>query len=166
MGCSLPDSSVHGILQARIIEWVAMSSSSESSQHRGCSCISWTGRLDSLPLRHQGRPPISYLFSKPCLKVCFWGNPTWDIGPSPSQTELSEAKHWGLSFVSGHPQCLPHSWHRVDERFFWLNGVQRSMNTYFIVGFLLKGRLRLAKSIDSGVKRPGFNQKNEILHLW
>ena len=39
------------------------------------------------------------------------------------------------------------------------------MNTYFIVGFLLKGRLRLAKSTDSGVERPGFNQKNEILHL-
>ena len=29
--CSLPGSSVHGILQARILEWVAMSSSRESS---------------------------------------------------------------------------------------------------------------------------------------
>ena len=28
MGCSLPGSSVHGILQARILEWVAISSSS------------------------------------------------------------------------------------------------------------------------------------------
>ena len=27
MGCSLPGSSVHGILQARILEWVAISSS-------------------------------------------------------------------------------------------------------------------------------------------
>ena len=27
MDCSLPDSSVHGILQARILEWVAMPSS-------------------------------------------------------------------------------------------------------------------------------------------
>ena len=31
MGCSQPDSSVHVILQARILEWVAMSSSRESS---------------------------------------------------------------------------------------------------------------------------------------
>ena len=29
--CSLPDSSVHGLLQARILEWVAISSSRESS---------------------------------------------------------------------------------------------------------------------------------------
>ena len=29
MDCSTPDSSVHGILQARILEWVAMPSSRE-----------------------------------------------------------------------------------------------------------------------------------------
>ena len=32
MDCSLPDSSVHGIFQARILEWVAISSSRGSSQ--------------------------------------------------------------------------------------------------------------------------------------
>ena len=32
MDCSLPGSSVHGILQARILEWVAMSSSRRSSR--------------------------------------------------------------------------------------------------------------------------------------
>ena len=31
MDCSLPDSSVHGILQARILEWVAISFSRRSS---------------------------------------------------------------------------------------------------------------------------------------
>ena len=37
MDCSLPGSSVHGILQARILEWVAISSS------RGCSWLrDWT----------------------------------------------------------------------------------------------------------------------------
>ena len=34
MDCSLPDSSVHGILQVRILEWVAMPSSRGSSQCR------------------------------------------------------------------------------------------------------------------------------------
>ena len=34
MGCSPPGSSVHGILQARILEWVAMSSSRGYSQPR------------------------------------------------------------------------------------------------------------------------------------
>ena len=34
MDCNLPGSSVHGILQARILEWVAMPSSRGSSQPR------------------------------------------------------------------------------------------------------------------------------------
>ena len=37
MNCSPPDSSVHGILQARILEWVAISSSRGSS-HPGIVC--------------------------------------------------------------------------------------------------------------------------------
>ena len=40
MDCSPPGSSVHGILQARILEWVAMPSSSRSSQPRDRTCIS------------------------------------------------------------------------------------------------------------------------------
>ena len=35
--CSPPGSSVHGILQARILEWVAISFSRGSSQTRGCN---------------------------------------------------------------------------------------------------------------------------------
>ena len=34
MECSIPDSSVHGILQARILEWVAMTSSRGSSRSK------------------------------------------------------------------------------------------------------------------------------------
>ena len=41
MDCSLPGSSVHGILQARILEWVAMPSSRGSSQSRDRTCISY-----------------------------------------------------------------------------------------------------------------------------
>ena len=46
MDCSLPDSSVHGIFQTRILEWVAISFSRGSSQPRDwtwVSCIA--GRL-------------------------------------------------------------------------------------------------------------------------
>ena len=42
MDCSPPDSSLHGISQARILEWVAISFSRGSSQHRDrtrASCI-------------------------------------------------------------------------------------------------------------------------------
>ena len=44
MGCSLPASSAHGIFQARILKWVAISSSRGSSQPRDRKCISCTGR--------------------------------------------------------------------------------------------------------------------------
>ena len=40
MDCSQPGSSVHGILQVRILEWVAMPSSSNSSPPRGRTWVS------------------------------------------------------------------------------------------------------------------------------
>ena len=47
MDCSLPGCSVHGILQARILEWIAMPSSRRSSQPRKRTHICyvpWIGR--------------------------------------------------------------------------------------------------------------------------
>ena len=44
LDCSPPDSSVCGILQARILEWVAMPSSRRSSQPRDRTCVSCIGR--------------------------------------------------------------------------------------------------------------------------
>ena len=41
MNCSPPDSSVHGILQARIPGWAAMPSSRGSFQPRDGTCVSW-----------------------------------------------------------------------------------------------------------------------------
>ena len=43
--CSLPGSSVHEIFQARILEWVAIFFSRESSWHRDRTCVSCFGRL-------------------------------------------------------------------------------------------------------------------------
>ena len=40
--CSLPGSSVHGIFQARVLEWVAISFSRGSSQPRGRTQVSCT----------------------------------------------------------------------------------------------------------------------------
>ena len=44
MDCSPPGSSVHGILQARILEWVDMPSSRGSSQPRDRTHISCFGK--------------------------------------------------------------------------------------------------------------------------
>ena len=57
MDCSLPGSSVHGVLQARILEWVAMPSSRGSSRPRDGTRISYVsliGRQD-LPLAPPGK---------------------------------------------------------------------------------------------------------------
>ena len=60
MDCSPPSSSVHGIFQARILEWVAISYSRGSSWLRDrtrVSCISCFGR-QILYHYHQSFPPI------------------------------------------------------------------------------------------------------------
>ena len=59
MDCSLPGSSGHGILQARVLEWVAVPSSRGSSQPRDWTCVSlcclhW--QAGSLPLAPPGKP--------------------------------------------------------------------------------------------------------------
>ena len=58
--CSLPDFSVHGIVQARILEWVVIPFSRGSSRTRDrtrVSCI--TGRLPSEP---PGKPHLSLIY--------------------------------------------------------------------------------------------------------
>ena len=57
MDHSLPDSSVHGILQARILEWVAIFSSRESSQPRE-ETRSLTSQADSLLSEPPGKPSV------------------------------------------------------------------------------------------------------------
>ena len=69
MDCSPPGSSVHGISQARILEWVAICFSRESSQLGLNPCpLHW--QADSI-LPNQ--PPGSSSVDKSCLTLC---NPT------------------------------------------------------------------------------------------
>ena len=59
MNCSPPGSSVHGILQARILEWVAIPLSGVSSWPRDQTHI-W--QVDSLPLSHLGSLIIAHIY--------------------------------------------------------------------------------------------------------
>ena len=57
MDCSPPASSIHGIFQARILEWIAISHSRGSSQPRdrtNASCISCIGKGVLYQLCHLG----------------------------------------------------------------------------------------------------------------
>ena len=52
MDCSLPGSSVHEILQARILERVVMPSSRGSSQPRDLTCVSYVSCIGRQVLCH------------------------------------------------------------------------------------------------------------------
>ena len=72
MDYSPPGSSVHGISQVRILEWVAMSFSRESSQPRDqTESPAW--QADSLPLSHQGSPSL-YL-----ARTLYILEPLWNL---------------------------------------------------------------------------------------
>ena len=89
LDCSPPGSSVHGILQARILEWVAMPSSRGSSSPRDQIHFSRSPSLAGsfftiAPPQHQ-----LLLFSEkqkePCFtkkRKCFWLAENWIPGPA------------------------------------------------------------------------------------
>ena len=60
MDYSLPGSSVHGIAQARILEWVAISSPRQLPypEIKPVSSMSLALKPDALPLNHQGSPNL------------------------------------------------------------------------------------------------------------
>ena len=81
MDCSPPGSSVHGILQARILEWVVMPSSRGSSQPRDRTHISYVsciGRHFLYLQCHLGSPEAyrhigavgPCLVTQSCLTLC------------------------------------------------------------------------------------------------
>ena len=72
--CSPPCSSIHGILQARRLEWIAMPSSRGSSQPRDRTWVSCFGRRILHHLSQQGSPgrvgttALRMLFTRDFLK--------------------------------------------------------------------------------------------------
>ena len=70
MNCSPPGSSVHGILQARILAWVATPSPRGSSLNRDWtpSPVSPALAVDSLPLAPPGKPLMGLHTCKCCLR--------------------------------------------------------------------------------------------------
>ena len=100
MDSSPPGSSVHGILWARILEWVAMPSSKGSSQPRYLLCLlHW--QASSLPRVPPGKPHISpnqkgddlprhphYTHSEPARKEARGGHfGKWNFQAQPSGTK-------------------------------------------------------------------------------
>ena len=74
--CSLLGFSVHGILQARILEWVAMPSSKGSSQPRNQAFISYVSCISRHVLYHELYLSVGYIFISLISKA---------LGPRPTK---------------------------------------------------------------------------------
>ena len=85
MDCSPPGSSVHGILQARILEWVAMPSSRGYSRPRDRTRVSWGSCTagDSLSLSHR---------KSPCRLVEIAREPELEVEPN-NVTQFLQSHH-------------------------------------------------------------------------
>ena len=64
MDCSLPGSSVRGIFQARILEWIAIPYSRGSSQHRDQTCISCFSCIERWILYHCATSMLKFIDSQ------------------------------------------------------------------------------------------------------
>ena len=106
MDCSLPGSSVHGISQARILEWVAISFSRESSPPRNRTCISCiAGRFFTAqpPRKPRGVLAAAAKSLESCLTPC---DPWTIVHQAPLSMRLSRQEYSsGLPFPS--PEDIP-----------------------------------------------------------
>ena len=110
MDCSPPGPSVHGILQARILEWVAISSSRGSSRPGGqthVSCVSCIGRWVHYHSTPPGKPLRPGSLKYP--KVAYTG---WMFTSLSHEGHLRVVSGWGnwtVTKLAHHPQqahCL------------------------------------------------------------
>ena len=104
--CSSPGSSVHGILQARILEWVAIPSSRGSSWRLLC-LLHW--QVGTLPLAPPGKPTTFLTVTvtvKSLSRVRLFATP-WTVAyQAPLCMGFSRQEYWsGLPFPS--PRDLP-----------------------------------------------------------
>ena len=120
MDCSLPNSSVHGIFQEKILECAAISYSSGSSLSRGWTHITWISCIGKWILYHLGN----------LLTDLFWVNRTWN--------RMGLALASAIS-ISGLPPNMPVSNdHRVLE-LQWLNFSPEWSSGSSLPGHLLLG---------------------------
>ena len=123
MNCSLPDSSVHGILQARILKWVALPFARGSSQPRNWTrgFLHWRQILYSLS--HQGSWPL--VISQKTHSIYLWGLHSFFLGAEQSieiqNSSPSRSRHCcsvSTTWPSNMPLLLAH-W---NQRLWFTNG--------------------------------------------
>ena len=103
MDCSLPGSSVNGILQARILEWVANSFSRASSRPRDKIWVSFIAGISSIT-ESPGKPCINiqglYIHTHMYICVCVY-DVLWEIGSYDDEVwEVPQSAFWKLRRAS------------------------------------------------------------------
>ena len=117
MDCSPPGSSVYGILQAKILEWVAISFSRRSSQP-GTEPISPALQADFWLLHHLGSPHCFMLLLLQLLlshisRVRLCATPQTAAHQAPPSLRLSRQEPWsGLPFPSPARESEKWKWSR------------------------------------------------------
>ena len=98
--CSPPGASVHMILQTRILEWVAMPSSSGDLPNQGIEPASPVLKMDSLPTDPPGKPALDYRGAKSPRLQQPWiqHRIPWEEGTS-VETKLYQGEFPGGSVV-------------------------------------------------------------------
>ena len=125
MDCNPPDSSVHGIHQARILEWVAMPCSRGSSQPRDRT-QSPALQADALPSEPPGKP--LKLKVESLSRVQLLATPWTVTHQAPPSMGFSRQEYWrGLPFPS--PGDLPNP--LIAGRFHTISTI-REAPKYFI----------------------------------
>ena len=107
MDCNLPGSSGHGILQARILEWVAMPSSRRSSLPRNQTWVSYVSNSGRQVLYHEhrlGNPTCTRIaLTDTTLLTRMWRS--WKIHPY-----CWECKMGQLESILAVPQMVNLEW--------------------------------------------------------
>ena len=193
MDYGLPSSSVHGIFQARLLEWLAISFSRGSSWPRDRTWVSCTGRQIFLPLSYPGSPASMWII-RPSLMRCWrsWTVQWRPTRPARTNTEKRCPFHYrGLECKSrklrntwSNRQIWPWSieWSRAKAKFCQENALVIA-NTLFQqhgrrlytwtspdgqhwnqIDYILCSQ-RWRSSIQSAKTRPGAdcNSDNELL---
>ena len=91
VGCSLPGSSVHGIFQSRMLEWIAISFFRGSSWPRDQTRVSWVSCIGRWILYHRAAWEVLRSFNVKCL-------------PS---THSFQSLFWALNMQQWSQQALP-----------------------------------------------------------
>ena len=117
MDYSLPGSSIHGIFQARILEWIAISLPRVSSWTRDGSWISRIAGKTIYHLSHQGSPCLSMKLKVKLLSHIWLFATPWTIAyQAPPSMGFSRQEYWsGLPFPSPGESSRPRDRTRVSR---------------------------------------------------